>query len=116
MLPPRRRPQRHHGTPGHSRNTWQAVQASGGGQRRAFPDAQVEVTNQVAAPDGVATEFTGRGTHTGPLGTPTGALPPTGRAVEIPGAEVWHVRAGQLARLHLYFDTATLLRQLGVLS
>src|SRR5690348_11060259 len=46
------------------------------GWATAFPDAQVEVTNVVADDRGAVTEFTGRGTHTGPLVTPAGEIPP----------------------------------------
>src|SRR2546423_2118163 len=48
----------------------------------AFPDLQIEVTNQVATDNQVVNEFVARGTHTGPLATPDGgAIPPTGKSI-----------------------------------
>ena len=82
----------------------------------AFPDARVEVTNRVAAGDAVVTEFTFRGTHTGPLIGPTGQIGPTGRSVEVPTCEVIQVQHGKLVRARTYFDAATLMRRLGRLS
>src|SRR6266540_658120 len=54
---------------------------------RAFPDGKIEVTNLVAQGDYVIAEFTGRGTHTGPLKGPTGELPATQRRLEMPFVE-----------------------------
>src|ERR671922_1358402 len=48
-----------------------------GGFKRAFPDLTVTVTNQIATDDQVVSECTWRGTHSGPLATPTGEIPPT---------------------------------------
>jgi len=86
------------------------------GFKGAFPDLKIIVTNQVATDDQVVSEFTGRGTHTGPLLTPAGELPPTGRKVDFIVCEVWRIKDGRLASLHNYQDAASLMRQLGVLS
>src|SRR5688572_13781253 len=51
--------------------------------KAAFPDAKSEVTNQVTEGDLVATAFTFRGTHTGPLGGALGTIAPTGKHVEL---------------------------------
>jgi hypothetical protein len=51
------------------------------------------VTNQVASEDQVVSEFTLPGTHDGPLQTPTGEIPPTGRAIELQVVEVVGIRA-----------------------
>jgi steroid delta-isomerase-like uncharacterized protein len=84
------------------------------GFKSAFPDIQIEVTGQVTTATQVVTEFIARGTHTGPLLTPAGAVPPTGRTAEWPVCEVWQVRDGKLSSLHNYQDLATMLRQLGL--
>jgi hypothetical protein len=55
------------------------------------------------------------GTHTGPLRTPQGEVPATGRRVESHGIAVQRVRAGLVESEHLYFDQLDLLAQLGVL-
>lgn len=85
------------------------------GFKRAFPDLTVTVTNQVATDDQVVSECRWRGTHTGPLMSPAGEIPPTGKAVE--GAvfcEVWGLRNGKVASLHNYQDVSSWLRQLGL--
>jgi steroid delta-isomerase-like uncharacterized protein len=80
----------------------------------AFPDMKKEITNQVASADQVVSEFRLRGTHDGPLQTPTGEIPPSGRSVDLSVIEVIGVRGGKIAELRNYSDNATLMRQLGV--
>jgi steroid delta-isomerase-like uncharacterized protein len=82
----------------------------------AFPDSRVEVVNVVAGENAVVVEFVGRGTHGGPLQSPAGEIPATGRRVEIPFCDVHELRDGKIARQRTYFDTATMLRQLGVIE
>jgi predicted ester cyclase len=80
----------------------------------AFPDGEIELVNLVAQGDLVMTEFTGRGTHTGVLRTPTGEIAPTGRKVEMSFAEMYRFRNGKITDGKLYFDSATMLTQLGL--
>ena len=84
------------------------------GFKGAFPDLRIAVTNQVATEDSVVNEFTARGTHTGPLQTPAGAIPPTGRTVDFVVCEVWTMKNGQLITLHNYQDAASIMRQIGL--
>ena len=84
------------------------------GWTRAFPNGQTEVTRLAVAGETVVAEFVGRGTHDGPLATPAGDVPPTGRAVEVPFCDVWTVRGGQIVGNRTYFDLATMMRQLGL--
>jgi steroid delta-isomerase-like uncharacterized protein len=81
----------------------------------AGPDARAEPFNLIAAGDWVASEHIGRFTHTGPLPTPTGEIPPTGRRVELQFAEVYQLKDGKLALLRAYYDVATMLRQLALM-
>ena len=83
--------------------------------RTAFPDSRIEVVDVFASEDRVATEHVGRGTHSGPFVTPAGEIPATGRKVELRIAELFQLRGGKVARMHAYYDTATLMRQLGLL-
>ena len=81
----------------------------------ALPDAKTELTNVVADGENwVFTEFVGRGTHTGELVGPAGTIPPTGRRIEFPVGELLRLEEGKLVLVHVYYDGATLLRQLGV--
>ena len=83
--------------------------------RTAFPDARADLTEVIHEGTRVAIEYVGRGTHDGPFTTPSGAIPPTGRSAELRIAEVLEVHGGAVTSVRVYYDTATLLRQLGLL-
>jgi steroid delta-isomerase-like uncharacterized protein len=81
----------------------------------ALPDAKTQLTNVVADGDNwVFTEFIGQGTHTGPLVGPAGTIPPTGRRIEFQVGELMRLEEGKFTLVHVYYDGATLMRQLGV--
>ena len=81
----------------------------------AFPDIRITVTNQVASEDEVANECAWTGTHTGPLTTPSGEIPPTGKPVrDARFCEVWRIEDGKVVRLVNYQDVSSWLRQLGL--
>jgi steroid delta-isomerase-like uncharacterized protein len=84
------------------------------GFKGAFPDIRIAVTNQVATEEYVVSEFTARGTHTGPLQTPAGAIPPTGQTVDFVVCEVWKMKNSQITSLHNYQDAAAIMRQIGL--
>ncbi len=83
---------------------------------RLSPDGQVEVTSQLPGDEGITNENVYRGTFTGTLATPTGVIEATGKSFEMPFVEVWRIREGKLASIHAYFDTATMMQRLGVVS
>ena len=80
-----------------------------------FPDGKVTIDRTCASGDCVCLEFTGRGTHTGTLRSPAGEIPATGRSVTIQLCDVHEIRDGKIRSLHSYFDSASLLMQLGVM-
>ena len=80
----------------------------------AFPGSSVELTNVFGTDDQMALEFTGRGTNNGPLHLPTGDVPATGRYSEMQFSEVVRIQNGKIVSLHIYYDTLTLLQQLGL--
>ena len=83
---------------------------------RACSDAIVEVVEMFAGEgDTVTTEFVGRGTHDGPMASPRGEIPPTGRSLELRFCELYRMRDGKIASARLYYDAATLLGQLGLM-
>lgn len=86
------------------------------GFKATFPNIRIDVKNQVGTEDQVVSEFVATGTNTGPVMTPTGEIPATGRTAEWPVCEVWRFRNGKLASIHNYQDMATMLRQLGLAS
>jgi steroid delta-isomerase-like uncharacterized protein len=85
------------------------------GFKGAFPDCTVTITNQVLAGDQIVNEISWAGTNTGPLITPSGPLPPTGKAVRSVACEVWRIKDGKLAAVHNYQDGTAILAQLGLL-
>jgi len=83
------------------------------GFKRAFPDLRIEIRSQTADAQRVSAEIVAVGTHSGPLETPHGALPATGRRVTFTVCEVWDVRDGKIAAIRNYQDIGTVLRQIG---
>jgi steroid delta-isomerase-like uncharacterized protein len=83
--------------------------------RTALPDARTEIVNLFAEGERVASEHIGRGTQSGPFATPAGTIPPTGRRIELRIGEIYEIREGKIAKLVAYYDSATIMRQLGVL-
>ena len=81
----------------------------------AFPNVKLNVKTQIVSEDAVVTEFMAVGTQTGPLMTPRGEIPPTGRTAEWPVCEVCHFRDGKLSSLHNYQDLGSMLQQLGLM-
>jgi steroid delta-isomerase-like uncharacterized protein len=82
--------------------------------KTAFPDCTVRLTNQFSYEVGVVNELVIQGTHTGPLVSPYREIPATGRVIRYNVCEVWDVNNGKLIKLRSYFDTLSMLRQLGV--
>lgn len=81
-----------------------------------FPDGRAEVTRVIDGGDVVAVEFTGRGTQSGPLRAPGSQIAPTNKRVEIKFCDVHEIKGGKIARSRSYFDAASMLRQLGLIS
>jgi steroid delta-isomerase-like uncharacterized protein len=81
----------------------------------AMTDVAHRVESFVDQGDAFADEWTFVGTHTGPFRLPDGAeLPPTGKQVEIKGMEFVQVRDGKIVVDNLYYDTAAVVVQLGL--
>ncbi len=79
----------------------------------SMPDAQTRIDSIIGQGDMIVTEHTGSGTHTGPLNTPAGEIPATGKRIELKFAEVFEMRDGKIKTMRAYWDTGTLMRQLG---
>ena len=61
-------------------------------------------------------EYTGRGTHTGTLSTSMGDIPATGRSVTLQLCDVIEFKDGKVHRQRTYFDTGSMMAQLGLLA
>ena len=83
------------------------------GWKTAFPDAAATVTGAVASGNKAALEVTWKGTHTGPLGTAGGTIPASGKRQETPAAIFFTFEGGKIKESRQYFDSMTLLRQIG---
>jgi steroid delta-isomerase-like uncharacterized protein len=85
------------------------------GWAEAFPDSNGEFRAVHVADDGtVVLELSWKGTHRGPLQMPNGAIPPTGRSIDVPACVVMELTDDKARTQRHYFDMASLLRQLGV--
>lgn len=83
----------------------------------AFPDIALEWEAHHDTADGVVVQAHWRGTHRGVLRTPAGDIPATGRVVEgLRLCEVFTLRDGRIAHIANYQDTASLMRQLGLMG
>lgn len=82
--------------------------------RAGYPDINVEITNQIATDTHVVTESKSTGTNTGPMQGPNGTQPPTGKKVTTTMAEVWEIRDGKIQHARVYFDTGSVMQQLGI--
>lgn len=80
----------------------------------AFPDGHLLFGDQVVSGDTAATEVVFTGTHTGPLVTPVGELPPTRRRVQTRSASMLRFRDGMVIAEHVYSDQLDMMTQLGL--
>ena len=78
-----------------------------------FPDAAGTVTSSVASGNTAALEVTWKGTHSGPLETPEGTIPASGKRQETPAALVYVFEGDKIKASRHYFDSMTLLKQIG---
>ena len=81
-----------------------------GGEFSADPDQVFAVWDRFTEWAG---GHAGPGTHTGPLATPAGEVPGSGRSFQIHGAAVLEVQDGRIAAERLFFDVAQFMSQLG---
>ena len=81
--------------------------------KMAFPDAVGTVTSAVASGNKAVLEVTWKGTHTGPLETPEGTIPASGKPQETPAALFFTFEGDMIKESRHYFDSMTLLKQIG---
>ncbi len=91
----------------------EALAASVAGVAAGFPDLSFEIMSvQPTSDTSAVAQWVMHGTNTGPM--PGG--PATGGTIALPGVDLFEYDAGtdRLAKVTGYFDTATMLRQLGL--
>jgi predicted ester cyclase len=80
----------------------------------ATPDCKHTVIDVFQDGDRFAARLSWSGTHTGPLVTPMGDVPATGRRITLASCLVGTIRENRLATAHVYLDQMSLLGQLGL--
>ena len=89
----------------------EAVRGYYAASRAAFPDQRNEVRAMHHADDAVVVEFDLMGTHRGPLR----GIPPTGREFTCRMVALFRFEGDRIVCERVYFDSATILGQLGII-
>jgi predicted ester cyclase len=82
--------------------------------KTAVPDGRLELDSAVEEGPQVVIQGRYTGTHTGPLASPEGEIPPTGRPIELHFADLFRLEDGLVAEHRVYYDQMELLGQLGL--
>lgn len=85
------------------------------GYLTAAPDSKINIKQIAEAGDLVFVEGDFTGTNTGPLPSPQGMVPATGKSFRLPYADVFEIKNGKIAKHRTYFDQMGFLGQLGLL-
>ena len=93
-----------------------ALLESNQGWKRAFPDANGDVTNALERGDVAVLEITWSGTQSGPLEMPDGEVPASNKRAEVRACQVFRVEGDRIAESRHYFDMTTLLQQVGAME
>ena len=80
------------------------------------PDAEIIPVSRTVGNDRVVDELIDRFTHTVEMDWLLPGIPPTGRRVEIPVVVVVQFRDGKIASERIYWDQASVLVQVGLIS
>jgi steroid delta-isomerase-like uncharacterized protein len=88
------------------------LQRFGQGFFVGFPDVTFEVTSRFAGGTSGAIEWVMRGTHRGDLP----GMPATGKQVDVRGTSIIEFAGDKIRRCSDYWDMATFLKQLGLMS
>jgi len=83
----------------------------------AFPNFKHTVTSFLESDDRIACEGTFVGDHTGSMMLPNGqSIPASNKRVEFEWSGHMRVQNGKVAELHVYFDSASLMAQIGAIK
>jgi ketosteroid isomerase-like protein len=82
----------------------------------AFADMHRELYDLWTVGDTVLVRLALQGTHTGPLETPFGTLPPTGKSMDAPCVDVFELENGKIKKFDCFPEGSVILTQLGVIS
>jgi predicted ester cyclase len=90
-----------------------AIGDSIGSLASAFPDVHRELLSIDVAENLVVVETAIRGTHKGELALASGTLAPTGKTIDVPVCDVYHLEGGKIISFHCYNLPSAMLQQLG---
>jgi ketosteroid isomerase-like protein len=82
----------------------------------AFPDMHRELFRFYEDGNIVAVQLALQGTHLGPLDLPVGVIPPTGKRMDAPCADVFEIIDGKIKRFDCYPSATIVMTQLGILE
>jgi hypothetical protein len=71
---------------------------------------------EFASGDTAVLELVWKGVHTGPMQTPTGAIPPSNKPIEVPACQIVRVEGEKIKSSSQYFDMLALLTQIGAMQ
>jgi len=80
------------------------------------PDTALKPISRTVGSDQLVDEMIFSFTHTQEMPWMLPGVPPTNRRVEIPLVAIVHFRDGKLAHEHIYWDQASVLKQIGLLT
>ncbi len=83
--------------------------------KEAMPDVKGTVTNACASGNTVVLEVTWKGTHTGPLKSPSGEIPASGKQQTTRASWILNFDGGKITASRHYFDMLSFMQQLGLL-
>lgn len=83
----------------------------------SFPDVQASLTRTVVHGAQYAAEWSMHGTHKGPLVTPDGHVPPTGKAIRVTVVTIGRTDGGgRIVEERRAYDLAGIMNQLGLMQ
>ena len=86
------------------------------GWKSVMSDCSGEVTNSIASADTVVLEITWTGTQSGPMQTPLGEHPSSGKFQKTDGVQIFKIIDGKITELTNYFDLLSMLMQFGAIG
>jgi predicted ester cyclase len=92
-----------------------ALKQALGAYLAAFPDLKHAVLHHVESGDTIALELNVTGTHTGPMVTPQGTIPATGKKVVWESCDYVRLKGGKIASWHVYHDSVPFMTALGLI-
>jgi steroid delta-isomerase-like uncharacterized protein len=90
----------------------EAMKQFAAGLRRAYPDLEITIEDQIAEGDKVVTRLTSRGTHQGELW----GIAPTGREVEVRSVSTNRIEGGKIVEHWTCADRLGMMQQLGIIE